>query len=237
MGVFTRISDLMKANINDLIDRAEDPEKMIRQIIRDIQNEVAKSTQALGNAMASERISKKQYDEACAKSAAWEEKAKAALTADDTETAKKALANKVKADADVANFKEMYNTISNQKEVIRDQMEVLTTKLEEAKARQKMIIARSQMADTQKNLAKAIGGFDPKSHSEKLARLEEKIEYKEAQAQAFTDISLSGAKDNDEFARIENDLKVDAELERLRAELGLPSAVTGTDTAGVNLSK
>ena len=49
MGIFSRIGDIMKANVNDLIDKAEDPEKMVKQIIRDLQQEVAKSTQALGN--------------------------------------------------------------------------------------------------------------------------------------------------------------------------------------------
>ena len=55
MGIFSRIGDIMKANVNDLIDKAEDPEKMVKQIIRDLQQEVAKSTQALGKAMASQR--------------------------------------------------------------------------------------------------------------------------------------------------------------------------------------
>ena len=106
--------------------------------------------QALGKAVASERIAKKQYDQAAAKSADWESKAKAAIAAGDEELAKKALANKVKADKDTAQYKEMYDTISQQTETIRTQVEVLKSKLEEAKSRQAMLIARSQMADTQK---------------------------------------------------------------------------------------
>ena len=64
MGIFSRIGDLLKANINDLIDRAEDPEKMVKQIISDLQKDVQQSTQALGKAMASERIAKRQYENA-----------------------------------------------------------------------------------------------------------------------------------------------------------------------------
>ena len=85
MGVFQRIGDILKANINDLIDRAEDPEKMVKQIILDLQKEVSQSTQALGKAMASQRIAERQYQTAQKTSADWEAKAKVALNAGDTE--------------------------------------------------------------------------------------------------------------------------------------------------------
>ena len=219
MGIFQRLSDILKSNVNDLIDRAEDPEKMVKQIIIDMQKELNNSTQALGKAVASERIAKKQYDQAAAD---WESKAKAAIAAGDEELAKKALANKVKADKDTAQYKEMYDTISQQTETIRTQVEVLKSKLEEAKSRQAMLIARSQMADTQKALANATGGFDSSSASEKFSRMEEKIERKEAEAQAFADIaSDTGSNDAEEFEKLENDSKVNSELERLKAEMGL----------------
>ena len=96
--------------------------------IIDMQKELNNSTQALGKAVASERIAKKQYDQAAAKSADWESKAKTAIAAGDEELAKKALANKVKADKDTAQYKEMYDTISQQTETIRTQVEVLKKK-------------------------------------------------------------------------------------------------------------
>lgn len=221
MGIFSRLSDLLKANINDLIDRAEDPEKMVKQIIVDMQKELNKSTQALGKAVASERMAEKQYKNAVAVSQNWEAKAKAALASGDTELAKKALSHKVKADEDVASYQEMYETISNQTEAIRDQVEVLKAKLDEAKGRQAMLIARSQMADTQKALAQSIGGLDTKSSYDKLARMEEKITQKEAEADAFREISgLGKSEEKDTFEQLEQNAKVDAELQRLMAEMG-----------------
>ena len=94
MGIFSRIGDVLKANINDMIDRAEDPEKMVKQIILDLQKEVSKATQALGKAMASERIAKRQYEDAVKTSSDWEMKAKAALNAGEVDLAKKALSNR-----------------------------------------------------------------------------------------------------------------------------------------------
>ena len=112
MGIFSRIGDVVKSNINDLIDRAEDPEKMVKQIILDLQKEVSNATTALGKAKASERIAKRQYDDAVKTSADWEMKAKAALNAGEVDLAKKALSNKVKADESVKQYQQMYEQIA-----------------------------------------------------------------------------------------------------------------------------
>ena len=225
MGIFARLSDLLKSNVNDLIDRAEDPEKMVKQVIIDMQTELTKATQNYGKAKASERLAEKKYLDAQKVSADWESKAKAALAKGDQDLAKQALARKVKADEDLANYKEMYESISAQTDAIGDQVEVLKSKLEEAKSRQAMLIARSQMADTQKSLAKAAGSFDPNSSFDKFQRMEDKVMRKEAEAAAFTEIAgdaLTGGTGDElknTFKDLESEAKVDAELQRLLAEM------------------
>ena len=229
MGVFQRIGDILKANINDLIDRAEDPEKMVKQIILDLQKEVSQSTQALGKAMASQRIAERQYQTAQKTSADWESKAKVALNAGDTELAKRALANKVKADQDVESCKQMYDTITTQTDAIRDQVEALKAKLDEAKSRQAMLLARSQMAKTQKNLAQSMGGINTSSSMDKFNRMEEKIMQQEAEAAAFAEISGNSNADTKSFEQMEADTKVDAELQRLMAEMGTSTSDADLD--------
>lgn len=224
MGIFSRLSDLLKSNINDLIDRAEDPEKMVKQVIIDMQTELNKATQNYGKAKASERMAEKKYLEAQKISASWETKAKAALSQGNQELAKQALAKKVKADEDVISYKDMYESISDQTEAIGNQVEVLKSKLEDAKSQQAMLIARSQMADTKKNLAKAAGGFDANSSYEKFQRMEDKISRKEAEADAFSEIAGADDDITDSFSKIETDAKVDAELQRLMAEMGSAAA-------------
>ncbi|MBR6761333.1 MAG: PspA/IM30 family protein [Oscillospiraceae bacterium] len=234
MGIFSRISDILKANINDMLDKAEDPEKLVKQIILDMQKELTKSTQALGKAVASERMVEKQYRNACAIAASWENRAKAALKAGDAELAKKALASKVKADEDVANYREMYETISNQTEAIRNQVEVLKSKMQEAKSREAMLIARSQMADTTKELAKTLGGIDTNSGFDKLSKMEERIERKEAEASAFAEITGAGKSEEvATFEELERNAKVDSELERLMAEMGMLPAAAPVEAAAV----
>ncbi len=225
MGVFSRIGDILKANINDLIDRAEDPEKMVKQIILDLQKEVSQATQALGKAMASERIAKRQCDNAEQTAADWEEKAKAALAAGEVELAKKALSNKVKAQEDLENYRNMYQQISAQTAQVREQVEQLKAKLEEAKSRQAMLVARAQMAKTQKNLAQSVGGIDASSALDKFDRMEEKVTRQEAEAAAFAEMSdLSKTAEEKTFTQLQHDAAVDAELQRLMAEMGKSSA-------------
>ena len=220
MGVFSRLSDILKSNINDLLDKAEDPEKMVKQIIIDMQKELTIATQNLGKAKASERLAQKKMDDAVKVAAGWEAKAKAALSQGNQDLAKQALAKKVRADEEVASYTEMYVSSSTQTDAIEDQVEVLKAKLDEAKSRQAMLIARSQMADTKKALAKSQGGFDGASALEKFDRMEEKIQRKEAEADAFAEIGGGGDADLIEsFDQIEKDAKVDAELARLMAEM------------------
>ena len=221
MGFFAKMIDIFKSNVNDLIDRAEDPEKMVKQIIADMQQELNKSTQALGKAVASERLAQKQYHEAMRKAADWEAKAKAALASNNVDLAKRALAQKIKADEEVATYKEMYETITNQTEAIRTQVETLKAKLSEAKSRQAMLIARSQMADTKKHLAQSVSGIDTSSAYDKLNRMEEKVTRKEAEADAFAEIAGTAvSRDYETFEQLQAEAKVDTELQRLMAEMG-----------------
>ncbi len=229
MGIFSRIGDVLKANINDMIDRAEDPEKMVKQIIMDLQKDVRTSTEALGKAMASQRVAERQYQQAVRNSANWEAKAKAALSQGNADMAKKALSYKVKADADVESTAQMLETITTQTEAIRDQVEALKAKLDEAKSRQSMLIARAQMAKTQKNLAQSMSGVDASAALDKFSRMEEKIERQEAEAEAFAELS-GGSQTMQSFEELENDAKVDAELQRLMAEMG--GAAAETDDMG-----
>ncbi len=220
MAIFERIGDLIKANVNDLLDRAEDPEKMVKQIIVDMQEELEKCTSALGQAMGSQRMMKKNMDAALSEAASWEDKAKLALQSGDADLAKQALERKVSADKNAEQYKQMYEQTTAQVDTIKGQVEALKIKLDEAKSRQSMLIARSKMADAQQNMAKSLGNMDSSSAFSKLDKMEEKIAAKEAEAEAFSELA-GVSNEPDAFAQLETNNAVDAELERLKKEMGL----------------
>lgn len=219
MSIFNRISDILKANINDLLDKAEDPEKMVKQIIADMEEQVRDATEALGQAMASEKQAYAQLEKAKANSREWEDKAKVALKAGNEELAKKALASKVEVDKNIQSFQASYDQIAAQTSELRSRVEILRQKLEEARQRQNMLIARAKMADATESVATAVTNTDPNSALSKLEKMERKVEGKEARAEAFASMAGETVFAKDEFAELEKDQAVDAELQRLMKEM------------------
>lgn len=221
MAIFERISDLVRSNINDLIDKAEDPEKMVKQIIIDMEDQLRKSTQALGTAMGSLNQVKKQLTTAQAQSNEWQQKAKQCLEQGNEELAKKALENKVAQDNMVVQYQEMVNSMDSQVTEIKTQVDTLKQKLQEARNKQAMLVARSQMADAKLQMSKSLGNMDSKSAFAKMEKMEQKIEVKENEASAMAEVSGVEQAENDPFVKMEKDNSVNDEFEKLKKELGM----------------
>ena len=219
MAIFARLADLLKANINDLIDKAEDPEKMVKQIIIDMEEQLQGAVQALGSVMASERQMLKQLEEAKAESKLWEDRAKNALKASNEELAKVAVDNKLKADESVKQYEKIHTGISEQLSILRGQVDILKKKLEEARIRQSLLVARDKVADARKEVSSAVGNLDSSGAFAKMDKMEKKIAEKEAQADAAAEISGAEAEKNDPFVDLEKQTAADNEMARLKEEL------------------
>jgi phage shock protein A len=221
MAIFSRIADILKANINDMIDKAEDPEKMVKQLIIEIEQDVDEATQALGQAMGSQKMAQKELADALAKSADWNDKAKLALKAGNEDLARKALECKVAVDTQIEPLQKSYDEISKSVDKMKDQVQTLKMKLDEARARQQVLIARAKMADAATSVAATINTTNIDSAFAKLDKLERKIVEKESVAEAYADINSAEVDANEQFAEMAHNAAIDGELERLKAELGM----------------
>ncbi|MDO4404054.1 MAG: PspA/IM30 family protein [Atopobiaceae bacterium] len=221
MAIFSRIADILKANINDMIDKAEDPEKMVKQLIIEIEQDVDEATQALGQAMGAQKMAAKELADAMAKSADWNDKAKLALKAGNEELARKALECKVGVDAQIEPLQKSYDEISANVNKMKDQVQTLRMKLDEARARQQVLIARSKMADAATEVAASINTTNIDSAFAKLDKLERKVVEKESIAEAYGDLSTAEVDANAQFAQMQHNAAIDSELERLKAEMGM----------------
>ncbi|MDE6940852.1 MAG: PspA/IM30 family protein, partial [Lachnospiraceae bacterium] len=170
-------------------------------------------------AMASEKQAYAQLEKARSNSREWENKAKMALQAGNQELAKKALTSKVEIDKNVQSLQDSYDEIAAQTSELHARVEVLRQKLEEARQRQNMLIARAKMAEATESVATAVTNTDPNSALAKLERMEQKVESREARAEAFAAMSGETVFAKDEFAELETNQAVDAELQRLMKEL------------------
>jgi len=218
MGIFNRIADIFKSNINDALDKAEDPEKMIRLMVIEMQEALTKSTSALAQAMGNEKRLERQYLQLQSSSEDMQGKAMTALKAGNEALAKTALTKKSQTDQQLAQYKQMYDSASATTAQMRSQVEKLKVKLDEARMKESTLIARSQHAKAQTQMAKSLGGFDENAFA-KFDKFEQKVLQSEAEAQAFTELSSSNTSMDDQFAELEKTSQVDSELAKLKAML------------------
>ena len=221
MAIFERIADILQANVNDLIDRAEDPVKMVKQLIIEMEGEVDKATDALGQAMGSQKVAAKELADCQAKIADWNDKAKLALKNGNEDLARRALDAKVGLDAQCETLQASYDSVTEQVNKLRDQVTTLKMKLDEARSRQNVLIARAKMAEAQQNVAQNVSSFDTASAFAKLDKLERKIIEQEATAEAHTEVNSTDINIDEQFEDLAHKDAIDSEMERLKKELGI----------------
>lgn len=219
MGIFARISDIFKANINDLLDKAEDPEKMIKQMVIEMEESVNKTTLAVAQAIANEVSLQKKLEKAHKDAIEWENKAMQALTASRDDLAKAALERKALAERNQSDLLPLYEQAKATTANLRAQLDKLKAKLDEARMRQSTLIARSQAAKAQKQIAQAMSGVGGDAFS-KFEKFEQKIEKLEAEAVAFEQLAGENTSLDEQFKQLQSS-SVDAELLALKAKMGL----------------
>lgn len=220
MGIFSRIADIFKANVNDALDKAEDPEKMLKQMVIEMEESVNKATLAVANAIANEKSLEKKIEKERRNMEEWDNKARQALGAGREDLARAALERKVIAEKNFNDLQPIYLQARATTNKLREQLASLKTKLEEARARQSTLIARSQSAKAQKEIAKMMSGVGSDAFS-KFDKLEEKIEKTEAEASAFEQLSSESMGLEEEFKMLSKSSSVDQQLLELKAKMGL----------------
>lgn len=219
MGIFARVTDIFKANINDILDRAEDPEKMLKQMVLEMEESVNKTTLAVASAIANHVNLQKKLDKAKVDKVDWEKKAMQALTASRDDLAKAALEKKSVIERNISDLEPLTVTAKQTADNLRVQLDKLKSKLDEARTRQSTLIARSPAAKAQKQIAQSLSGVGSDAFS-KFEKMEQKVEKLEAEATAFEQLAGENSSLEDEFKQLEKS-NVDDELLALKAKMGL----------------
>ena len=214
------MSDIIKANLNDLLDRAEDPEKMLKQMVIEMEQSVNKATLAVAQAIANEKSLERKLEKARKDKEDWEQKAVLALQSGREDLAKAALEKKAVCDRNYNDLLPILEQARQTSVKLRQQLDQLKNKLEEARTRQSTLIARSQAAKAQKQIAQSFSGVGTDAFS-KFDKFESKIEQLEAEAQAFEQLAGENTSLEDEFKKLTSSSDVDAELLALKAKIGM----------------
>jgi phage shock protein A len=218
MGFLSRLLDIFRSNVNDALERVEDPEKMIKLMVLEMEESVAKANQALAQAMGAETRLERQYSDTVKGAEDMQNKAMTALRANNEMLARSAIVKKSQMDEQAAHYKQMHESALATTTQLRTQVNQLKARLDEAKMKEATLIARSRNAKAQAEVAKQIGNMGDHSFS-KFSKYEEKILKLESEAQALNELSSGDMNLNDEFKKLEQNTKVDDELARLKGLL------------------
>ena len=223
MGIFQRISLLLKSNINDLISRAENPEKVLNQAIEDMRSQLSKAKQEVAGAIADEKKLRAQVEKEKKQAEEWEQRAMLAVQEGRDDLAKQAL---MRQSEHVQHAQQMHETWARNKaetDQLKNALRQLNDKIEEAKRKRNILVARQKRAEAQGRIQETMSSMGDKSAFESFERMTEKIEETERKALATAELSeeLSGDILQEEFAALEYHGNSDQQLIELKRKMGL----------------
>jgi phage shock protein A len=231
-SIFKRLADILRANINDLLSRAEDPEKMLNQMLAEMREQLTEAKRQVAVNIADEKKLRRQLDLQIEASKMWEQRAMAALQAGKEDLAKQALAQRNGAQELQKQYQEQWEKQSEAVEALKNALKMLNAKIEDAKRRKDLLIARQKRAQAQKQIQETLQGMGDKSAFETFDRMEQKVLQSEAEAEAAVDINaeLAGTDLEEQFAQLNTD-HLDTDLAELRNRMGMGDEVTASADA------
>ena len=223
MGIFSRLAQLIKSNLNDLISKSEDPEKMLNQVVIEMNNQLIEAKKQVAASIADEKRLAKQGEQEQANAAEWERRAMMALKAGNEELAKEALTRKKEHDALAITFKEQWDKQKAAVEQLKRALRMLNDKIEEAKRKKNVLIARKKRAEAQKAIQETMSGLRDQSAFETFERMSGKIDQMEAEAEAAGEIQeeYSGDVLASRFATLEKTSGAEEDLVALKRKMGM----------------
>ncbi|AFZ50964.1 PspA/IM30 family protein [Dactylococcopsis salina] len=226
MGLFDRISRVVRANVNDMVSKAEDPEKMLEQALVDMNEDLVQLRQAVAKAIAAERRSRSQYEEQESEANKWQQRAQLALSKGQEDLARQALQRKKSAADAAAALKPQVDQQKSQVDTLKKSLIALESKISEAKTKKEMLGARMKAAKANQQLQDQVGNLNSNSAMGAFERMEEKVTEMEASGQAAAELA-SGGGIEDQFAQLESGSDVDDELAAMKAQLSGSSQSQG----------
>ncbi|MFM9107084.1 MAG: PspA/IM30 family protein [Chloroflexota bacterium] len=232
MGIYDRMSSLIRANLNDMLDRAEDPEKMINQIIRDMESSIQSAREQVAAMIVQEKELEADARQTQTLASEWGSKAERAVAAGKDELAREALRRKRDNERNSAIYGEQLKTQKDAVVMLKEQLRQLEAKYQDTLSRRDSFIARQRRAQAQKQVATAASAtvMSPLDPAADLDRMERKIRQTEAEAAAALEMGQDSSLDA-QFRELGFDDDIETELAILKAggERKLAELTDGSD--------
>lgn len=216
MGIFSRFTDIINANINSILDKAEDPEKMVRLIIQEMEETLVEVRTQSAKLIADKKELGRRTEKMIKEASEWERKAETALSKDREDLARAALKEKTAAQEEVSAVESDLELIEINLQKLSGDIAQLQTKLVDAKTRQKALILRGKTAKSRMGVKRQLHDVDVNEAMNRFERYERKIDVLEGEVESY---DLGQKNLADEIAALESDEKVDEELARLKQRM------------------
>jgi phage shock protein A len=218
VSILTRISTLISANINAMIDAAEDPEKMVNEYLRQMQAELSEARAATAMAMADDTRLRSLYEQNKSQADDWQQKAELAVQNNDDDLAKEALLRKATAQKLVDGYYAQWQAQDNQVNDLRDALAKLEAKINEADAKRQLIIAKQTQASTQEAINSAMQTIQSPGIDSGMDQMEQNVDNRLAKAQAVSQLQSQDL--DSRFSDLETQSQVNSDLAALKQKYG-----------------
>jgi phage shock protein A len=222
MGILERLSTLIRANINDMLDSAEDPEVMLNQILRDMEGEIGKARRQVTEMMAQEKLYKDDLKAEQDKAGHMEERAMHYVRMENDAMAREALKRKADSEANISVLQTQVQAQTDMVTRLRGQLDALEDKYKDALNNRDGLLARYRRVEARKQVDQVVRDLDVTDYSSELGRMERRIRMEEARAGASAELDRDNSSGDDAASRFdseENNNSIDADLAALKAKM------------------
>jgi phage shock protein A len=236
MSIFSKISTLFRSNINDLIARAENPEKMLNQIILDMRDQLSSAKREVAGAIADERKLRAQVEDEAKQARDWEKRAMLAVQEGRDDLAKQALLRQQEHGERSTSLRSSWEAQARETEQLKSSLKQLNDRIEEAKRKRNLLIAKQKRAQAQKRIHETMSGLSDTSAFDAFNRMAERIEEEERRSLAATEVTeaLRGDTLERQFATLESGDDSEGRLIALKREMGLLPAPDDDETLQIS---
>ena len=229
--LFKRINDIINASVNDLVDKLEDPERMIKQIIREMEENIGQAKEGVLSAITSEKQLLHELEAQRKQSAQWLSKAESALQQSNDSLARAALERKREFDGVIGTLEPAWQSAKGTSDRLKSQLRQLEAKLDEAKRKRTTLLARQHAAEAQQQMSGTLETFRSGIDAQdRFGRMEDKVAIMEARTEALSELNDEATPLETEIERLEIDQAIDAEMAALKASMGktVPTSTAST---------
>ncbi|MCB1856417.1 MAG: phage shock protein PspA [Pseudomonadales bacterium] len=219
MGIFSRMTDIINSNINSMLDQAEDPEKMIRLIIQEMEDTLVEVRSSSARVLADRKAASRRLEQVQDEARGWEDKARLAISKQREDLARAALQEKRAIEEEIAVVTAELQATDEHIEQLNDEVAKLQQKLSDARAKQKAMLMRSQTVESRIKVKRQMQRDALDNAFTRFEHFERRMDNLESQLESM-DLGRDVAPDlATEINALQEDAQINEELERLKAEL------------------